>query len=64
VYAARLGLGAHLESRDVSSLRGRTISVRGESFWCSADGEISGPERQRTWHVEPAAYSFVLPRAG
>jgi diacylglycerol kinase (ATP) len=64
VYAARLGLGAHLESRDVSSLRGRTISVRGESFWCSADGEISGPERQRTWRVEPAAYSFVLPRAG
>ena len=30
-------------------------------FWCSADGEIYGPERQRTWRLEPAAYSFVLP---
>ena len=26
-----------------------------------ADGEIYGPERQRTWHVEPEAYSMVLP---
>jgi diacylglycerol kinase family enzyme len=62
LYAARLGVGAHLESRDVTGLRGRTISVAGEAFWCSADGEISGPERQRTWHIEPAAYSLVLPR--
>jgi len=28
----------------------------------SADGEISGPERHRSWRVEPAAYSFILPR--
>jgi hypothetical protein len=35
--------------------------VSGEEFWCSADGEIYGPERQRTWHVEPQAYSMVLP---
>jgi diacylglycerol kinase family enzyme len=61
VYAARLGIGAHLESDDVSYLRGRSVSISGESFWCSADGEIYGPERQRTWHVEPAAYSMVLP---
>jgi hypothetical protein len=38
------------------------VSVCGERFWCSADGEIYGPERQRTWRVEPAAYSMVLPR--
>ena len=42
-------------------LRGREVSVSGEEFYCSADGEIYGPERQRTWHVEPAAYSMILP---
>jgi diacylglycerol kinase family enzyme len=62
LYAARLGLGRHPESDDVLYLRGRTVSVGGARFWCSADGEIYGPERQRTWRVEPAAYSMVLPR--
>jgi len=62
LYAARLGIGKHLESADVVSLRGTTVSVGGTKFWCSADGEIYGPERHRTWRVEPAAYSMVLPR--
>jgi diacylglycerol kinase (ATP) len=53
--------GSHLERPDVDYHRGTTVSVSGEEFWCSADGEIYGPERQRTWHVEPAAYRFVLP---
>jgi diacylglycerol kinase (ATP) len=37
------------------------VIVSGDEFWISADGEISGPERQRCWHVEPGAYSFILP---
>jgi YegS/Rv2252/BmrU family lipid kinase len=53
--------GSHLERPDVDYHRGRTVSVSGESFYCSADGEIYGPERQRSWHVEEAAYRFVLP---
>jgi YegS/Rv2252/BmrU family lipid kinase len=61
-YAARLTLGTHPDHADVTYLRGREVSVSGEEFWCSADGEIHGPERNRTWHVEPAAYSLVLPR--
>ncbi|MCD4533396.1 diacylglycerol kinase [Nocardioides sp. cx-169] len=60
-FAARLGLGTHEEAEEVSALRGREVSVSGEQFWISADGEISGPERHRTWHIEPAAYSMVLP---
>lgn len=60
-YAARLGMGSHHERDDVAYLRGRQVSVSGESFYCSADGEIYGPERHRAWHVEPAAYSMVLP---
>ena len=44
------------------SLRGSTVSVTGEEFWVSADGEIYGPERSRTWRIERAAYRMVLPR--
>ena len=40
------------------------VTVTGEEFWVSADGEIYGPERQRSWHVQPGAYRFVLPPAG
>ena len=53
--------GSHLERPDVDYYRGRTVSISGEAFYCSADGEIYGPERQRTWHLEPAAYRMVLP---
>ena len=60
-YAARLGLGTHPERDDVVYLRGTTVSVSGGPFWCSADGEIYGPERRRTWRVEPGAYSLLLP---
>ena len=63
-YAVHLGLARHPEREDVTYLRGSSVSVTGEEFWVSADGEIYGPERQRTWHVEPEAYSMVLPRAG
>ncbi|MEJ7832003.1 MAG: YegS/Rv2252/BmrU family lipid kinase [Nocardioides sp.] len=60
-YAVRLGMGSHHERDDVAYLRGHQVSVSGESFYCSADGEIYGPERHRAWHLEPAAYSMVLP---
>ncbi|WP_372727302.1 diacylglycerol kinase family protein [Nocardioides sp.] len=60
-YAARLSRAAHQEADDVQSLRGMSVSVTGEQFWVSADGEVYGPERRRTWHVEHAAYSMLLP---
>jgi YegS/Rv2252/BmrU family lipid kinase len=60
-YALHLSRGRHHERDDVLYLRGQQVSVSGKAFWCSADGEIDGPERQRTWRVEPAAYSMVLP---
>jgi diacylglycerol kinase family enzyme len=61
-YGAKLMTGRHPERDDVIYLRGSVVSVSGEAFWCSADGEIYGPERHRTWRVEPAAYSLVVPR--
>jgi diacylglycerol kinase (ATP) len=60
-YAAALMVGRHPERDDVIYLRGTTVTVSGEEFWCSADGEVYGPERHRTWRVEPAAYSLVVP---
>jgi diacylglycerol kinase (ATP) len=60
-YAARLARGTHHQRDDVQYLRGSQVTVAGDAFWISADGEISGPERHRSWHIEPAAYSFILP---
>lgn len=60
-YVIKLRSGEHEERDDVLSLRGRMVSVSGEDFWMSADGEIAGPERTRTWRLEPAAYRMVLP---
>jgi YegS/Rv2252/BmrU family lipid kinase len=61
-YALHLRRGEHHRREDVQYLRGSQVTISGDAFWISADGEISGPERQRSWHVEPAAYSFILPR--
>jgi diacylglycerol kinase (ATP) len=61
-YGAALVAGRHPQRDDVIYTRGTTVTVSGEAFWCSADGEIYGPERHRSWHVEPAAYSLVVPR--
>jgi YegS/Rv2252/BmrU family lipid kinase len=61
-YALHLRRGEHHRRDDVQYLRGSQVTISGDTFWISADGEVSGPERQRSWHVEPAAYSFILPR--
>lgn len=60
-YALRLRRGTHPGRDDVVTLRGSTVSVEGDPFWCNADGELSGPYRSSTWWVRPAALSMVLP---
>jgi diacylglycerol kinase (ATP) len=61
-YALHLRKGEHDERDDVVTLQGRSVKVSGEEFWLSADGEISGPERSRSWRLERGAYSMILPR--
>lgn len=61
VYAGRLSMGSHPDHVDVDHLQGTTVTVSGEAFWVSADGEIYGPERHRSWRLQRAAYSMVLP---
>jgi diacylglycerol kinase (ATP) len=60
-YALDVLRRAHPGREDVLYLRGNQVSISGEDFWISADGELSGPERRRTWHVEPGAYSLLVP---
>jgi diacylglycerol kinase (ATP) len=62
VYAAQLYRGSHPERDDVLYRRAKQITVSGEDFWLSADGEIQGPERRRSWRLERAAYSMIVPR--
>lgn len=59
-YAVDVVRRKHQERDDVLHRRGSRVSVSGEDFWISADGEISGPERRRSWHLEPAAYSMLV----
>jgi YegS/Rv2252/BmrU family lipid kinase len=60
-YVNRLRRGDHDQRDDVVTLRGTSVTVSGQDFWLSADGEIDGPERSRSWRLEPAAYSMILP---
>ena len=63
-YTAQMKLGRHVERADVIAVRGRRVTVEGEEFYASADGEIKGPVRRRTWTLSPAAYTMVLPKPG
>ncbi|HSE69435.1 MAG TPA: diacylglycerol kinase family protein [Nocardioidaceae bacterium] len=60
-YALRFRRGEHHRRDDVRYVRGSQVTVSGQSFYCSADGEVYGPERHRTWHVEPGAFAMTLP---
>jgi diacylglycerol kinase family enzyme len=60
--ALSLRRGEHHHRDDVQYHRGSQVTISGDEFYISADGELSGPERQRSWRVEPQAYSFILPR--
>jgi YegS/Rv2252/BmrU family lipid kinase len=63
-YAVELYRGRHPERDDVLTRRASQVTISGEDFWLAADGEIQGPERRRSWHLDPAAYRLVVPAAG
>jgi diacylglycerol kinase (ATP) len=60
-YVVRFRFGTHQQRDDVLYLHAEKVTVSGQNFYCSADGELYGPERNRTWHIEPGAYSMPLP---
>lgn len=59
-YAVRFRLGTHHQRDDVLYVRGRSVTISGQAFYCSADGELYGPERNRTWQLEPGAFRMTL----
>ncbi|WGL52265.1 diacylglycerol kinase family protein [Nocardioides sp. BP30] len=59
-YAAGMLVGRHHERTDVTALRGRSVRISGEEFWCSEDGELTGPYRERSWRLLPAAYAILV----
>jgi YegS/Rv2252/BmrU family lipid kinase len=52
---------SHPARTDVITRRAKIVSVRGEKFSVSADGEISDPRDARTWQVLPSAYKVIAP---
>lgn len=60
-YAWQLRGGEHDERDDVITLRAHQVTISGEDFWLASDGEVEGPERRRSWHLEPSAYRLILP---
>ena len=60
-YAVALFASRHPERDDVLTCRAHQVTISGEDFWLAADGEIQGPERRRSWHLEQAAWTMVAP---
>ncbi len=61
-FVANLVRGSHALREDVACRRGTRVTITGEDFWITADGEISGPETRRTWHLEPGAWTMLVPQ--
>jgi diacylglycerol kinase (ATP) len=61
LYAVQVERRTHLHRPDVRSARSAVVRVSGDEFWCSADGELSGPHTDRTWSVLPSAFRMALP---
>ena len=60
-YVWQLRSGDHEQRDDVIALRAKQVTISGEDFFLAADGEISGPERRRSWHLEQGAYTMIVP---
>ncbi len=60
-YAAALREGTHLDRADVVHRRGEVVRIAGEAVRHNADGELTGELAERTYRVEPSAWSLVVP---
>lgn len=60
-YVWQLLAAEHEQREDTLTLRATQVTVSGEDFFLTADGEISGPERRRSWHLEQGAWSMIVP---
>jgi YegS/Rv2252/BmrU family lipid kinase len=63
-FGAALRNGEHLDRDDVVATRGREVRIAGDPVPHNADGEVTDPLPERTYRVEPGAWSVVAPPAG
>jgi diacylglycerol kinase (ATP) len=61
-YGLDLLRARHPERGDVLRRSCDTVTVAGEPFYTSADGEVYGPVPRRTWTLERGALQMVLPK--
>ena len=59
-FGVALRHGRHVERDDVVCERGTTVRIAGEPVGHNADGEVSEPVAERTYRLEPGAWSLVL----
>jgi diacylglycerol kinase family enzyme len=58
-FALALRRGTHLERDDVVALRGTRVRLSGDAMGLDADGELADPVSDRTWSLQPSAWSLV-----
>jgi YegS/Rv2252/BmrU family lipid kinase len=59
-FGLALQRGTHLERDDVHLARGREVTIAADGLVYDVDGEVGdGPQRRRTWRVEPSAWSLI-----
>lgn len=59
-YALDMLRERHPQRSDVLRRYADTVTVAGEPFYTSADGEIYGPMPHRAWRIEPGAMRMVM----
>jgi diacylglycerol kinase family enzyme len=58
-FGLALRKGTHVERDDVVAARGTTVRISGDALGLDADGELEEPVADRTWRLEPGAWSLV-----
>jgi diacylglycerol kinase family enzyme len=62
-YGVLLRLGRHARHEAVRTARGSRVRISCPPLRVNADGELIGPVTDRTWTVEPGAWSVNAPTA-
>ncbi len=60
-YGVALVRSKHLQRDDVLHRRVTSVSVSGEPFHVTADGEELDPSTRRSWQIQAAAFEMTLP---
>lgn len=60
-FGAALRNGEHVDRDDVLVARGREVRISGDPVPHNADGEVGDPVPDRTYRVEPGAWTVLVP---